>query len=105
MKALPINVYRNSSLKGCSNNGMSEKFDTLLLIHKEGFIEIDESDIPKNTVEIITRNLWDGEYKHIEPYVKNEKSHYMAGGAFAYSSDSRFSKISNQPLSIHDRVE
>ena len=107
MKALPIYVLKNDSFKGCSNNGISEKFDKLLLIHNEGFIDIDENNPPVNLVKVVTRQLFDGVYKHIEPYqsVPKGKVGYMSGGSFGYTSDSRFSKISKYSLSIHDRVE
>lgn len=105
MKALPIYVYSNQSFKGCSNNGISEKYDRLLLICEDGFINIDENDIPENVVKVVTRNIQGKEYKHIEPYKKASKVGYMAGGSYASTSDSRFSKISQYPLSIHDRQE
>lgn len=104
MKALPIYVYKNN-LGDCTNNGVSSKFDKLLLIHEEGFITIDENDIPENLVKVVTRKLYDGEYKHIEPYKKASGVGYMHGGNYASSSDSRFSKISKYPLAIHDRTE
>lgn len=105
MKALPIYVYSNKSFKGCSNEGVSEKHDTLLLICEEGFIDVDESNPPENLVKVVSRNLHGGEYKHIEPYKKATKVGYMNGGSYASSSDSRFSRISKYPLAIHDRQE
>lgn len=108
MKALPIYVLKNDSFKGCSNNGISEKFDSLLLIHDEGFINIDKNDLPENLVKVVTREMFNGEfYTHLEPYqsVPKGKIGYMSGGSFGYTSDSRFSKISKYPLSIHDRTE
>jgi len=105
MKALPLYVFKNESLKGCSNNGVSEKFDKLLLIHEEGFVDIDENNPPENLVKLVIRNLADGEYKHIEPYKNATSIGYMSGGSYASTSDSRFSKISKYPLAIHDRQE
>lgn len=105
MKALPIYVYSNDSFKNCSNGGISEKFSTLLLICEEGFLNIDESNLPENLVKVVTRNFPDGEYKHIEPYNRPTEVGYMSGGSYAYSTDSRFSKISKYPLAIHDRQE
>jgi hypothetical protein len=104
MKALPIYVYKNN-LGDCTNNGISSKFETLLLIHEEGFITIDEDNLPDNLVKVVTRNLFGSEYKHIEPYKKATKVGYMMGGNYASTSDSRFSKISKYPLAIHDRQE
>jgi hypothetical protein len=105
MKALPLYVYKNNSFKGCSNGGISEKYDRLLLICDEGFIDIDENNPPENLVKIVTRRLSSGEYKHIEPYQKATRIGYMSGGCYASTSDSRFSSISKYPLSIHDRQE
>lgn len=105
MKALPVYVYKNDSFKGCSNKGISEKFDTLLLIHEEGFIDVDENNPPENLVKIVTRNILGSEYKHIEPYKKATMIGYMDGGSYASTSDSRFSRISKYPLAIHDRQE
>jgi hypothetical protein len=105
MKALPIDVYKNSSRGDSTNNGLSSKFDTLLLIHEEGFIDIDENNIPENLVKVVTRHLFGSEYKHIEPYKKATKVGYMMGGNYASTSDSRFSRISKYPLAIHDRQE
>jgi hypothetical protein len=103
MKALPIYVYRNASIGDCTNNGISSNFDKLLLVHEEGFIPVDEDT--ENLVKVVTRNLYDGVYKHIEPYKKATKVGYMMGGNYASTSDSRFSKISKYPLAIHDRQE
>jgi hypothetical protein len=102
MKALPIYVYKNN-LGDCTNNGISSKFETLLLIHEEGFIDVNENT--ENLVKVVTRNLFGGEYKHIEPFKKATKVGYMMGGNYASTSDSRFSKISKYPLAIHDRQE
>jgi len=105
MKALPISVYTNPRYKGCSNNGISEKYDELLLICEEGYIDIDENDPPENLVKLVKRKLFGGIYMHIEPYKKAQGVGYMSGGSLGYSSDSRFRRMSQYPLSIHDRQE
>lgn len=105
MKALPIYVYKNSSMGDCTNKGLSSKFDTLLLIHEEGFVSVDENNLPENLVNVVTRYLGGSEYKHIEPFKKATKVGYMMGGNYASTSDSRFSKVSKYPLAIHDRQE
>ena len=106
MKALPIYVYRNR-MADCTNNGISSRYDELLLICEDGFIEVDENNLPENLVKVVTRKLWDGEYKHIEPVaaVKAGNVGYMYGGNIASSSDSRFRRIAEYPLRIHDRQE
>ena len=46
------------------------------------------------------------DYIHAEPVVMRGK-HYMAGGNFIYTSDSRFKELTGirYPVSIHDRTE
>lgn len=107
MKALPISVYKNPTYKGCSNGGITERFDRLLLVCDEGFIDVDETNPPENLVKIVTRHFGFGEYKHIEPVASTAPGcvGWMSGGALAYTSDSRFSKLSQYPLSVHDRQE
>ena len=106
MKALPINVFKDR--KGdCSNNGITNRFDSLLLICEDGFIEVDETNPPENLVKIVTRHLFGQEYKHIEPVASTAPGcvGWMSGGAIGYSCDSRFSRLSQYPLNIHDRQE
>ena len=104
MKALPINVYRHGNYD-CTNNGISSRYNSLLLICDDGYIDIDENNIPENAVKIVERNLFGNVYKHIEPIAKATQLGYMDGGNIAYSSDSRFSEFSAYPLKIHDRQE
>lgn len=101
MKALPIYVYKNGG--DCTNGGVSSRYDSLLLICKDGFIEIDENDIPENAVKIVERYLWGKYYLHIEPVARPEGIGWMAGGNIGYTCDSRFP--SDYPLQIHDRQE
>lgn len=103
MKALPISVYRTARLGDCSNGGISSKYDTLLLIHDEGFINVDPENPPENAVKLVTRFLFGREYKHIEPLASPQHLGWMAGGNIAHTSDSRFP--SDYPLTIHDRQE
>lgn len=103
MKALPISVYEDKKIGNCSNNGITSRYDELLLICDEGFIDIDIENPPENLVKIVTRNLFGKEYKHIEPYVRPSGIGWMYGGAIANTSDSRFS--SQYPLKVHDRQE
>lgn len=104
MKALPINVYKHGNYD-CTNNGISSRYSELLLIHPEGFIEIDESNPPENLVKIVERKLAGKVYKHIEPVAEPKGAGWMSGGNIGYSCDSRFADMSEYPLSIHDRQE
>ena len=107
MRALPIEVYRNTSFGDCTNDGITSRYDSLLLVCDEGFIKIDEDNLPENLVVLKTRRFGFGEHKHIEPYAKTDKGcvGWMAGGNIAYSCDSRFREMSQYPLNVHDRQE
>lgn len=106
MKALPIDVYRWKH-RDCSNGGITSRHDELLLICEGGFVPVNEENPPENLVKVVTRVLWGKEYKHLEPYAPKKSGcvGYMSGGAFGYSCDGRFTRISEYPLSIHDRQE
>jgi hypothetical protein len=109
MRALRIYVYKNNRLGDCSNNGISSRYDELLLVCPDGPEEVDESNPPENLVKIVERRSYSrpGEiHRHIEPVAKPKGLGWMAGGCMAYCSDSRFSKISGgYPLQLHDRCE
>jgi hypothetical protein len=109
MKALPIYVYRNNMFGDCSNGGISSRYDKLLLIHPEGFVEIDENNPPENLVKLMEKRSYSrpGEvYRYIEPVAKPKGLGWMDGGNIAESSDSRFYDVSGgYPLKIHDRCE
>lgn len=105
MRALPISIYEDKRIGNCSNGGISSRYSEVLLICEEGFIEIDESNPPENLVKLVVRNLWNKEYKHIEPVVRPTGAGWMAGGTLVYSCDSRFRELSDYPLSFHDRQE
>ena len=99
---LHVWVYRNKAFKDCSAGGPSERFEQFTLIDPEieGPFPPTE-DAPE--INLVRRNIG-GLYIHAVP-ASLEGKMVMAGGAFIYSSDSRFHKVSNYPISIHDRVE
>ena len=99
---LRVWVYRCNTFKGCSAGGPSEVFEQFTLIDPEieGPFSPSE-DAPE--INLIRRNIG-GPYIHAVPASLANKQ-TMAGGAFIYSSDSRFHKVSSYPISIHDRVE
>ena len=107
MRALPIEVYRSNRFADCTNGGITSRYDSLLLVCDEGFIEVDENNPPENLVVMVTRDFGFTVYKHIEPYAKTDRGcvGWMAGGNLAHTSDSRFSRMSQYPLSVHDRQE
>jgi hypothetical protein len=59
-------------------------------------------------LRLVRRKLSTGEYLCAAPpdYVASRTYiSYMASGNFVYSSDSRFSRVCNYPVAIHDRRE
>ena len=104
MRALPINVYRCGH-GDCTNGGISSRFNSLLLLCDDGFIEIDENNPPENLVKIVKRHLLGRDYLHIVPVARPDSgcAGWMYGGNIACTSDSRFG--SDYPLKIHDRQE
>lgn len=106
MKALPIKVFKDGS-GDCTNGGISSRYDTLLLVCEDGYIDIDEANPPENLVKIVTRKFSFGTFKHIEPVASTAPGcvGWMAGGNIGYTSDSRFRRFSDYPLNIHDRQE
>lgn len=107
VQALSVEIFKNPLYKGCSLGGVSEKFDSLLLVGDgvEGPMTVDLDDPPENAVKLVVRNLWGHEYMHVEPLdgsYSGGKRQYMAGGAYCYTSDSRFPN--SYPLGIHDRA-
>lgn len=105
-KALPIDIYK-TRFGDCTNDGISSRSHELLLLCDEGYKDVDLNNPPENLVKMVTRVLWGKEYKHIEPYakVRSDCVGWMDGGNIAYSCDSRFRRMSEYPLSIHDRQE
>ena len=107
MKTLPIDVYR-SYFDG-TNNGISSKYDRLLVICDDGFIDVDENNPPENLVKVVRRNFAGREIYHIEPVAAPDKDvGWMAGGNYAATSDSRFSRLVGEmygAIAIHDRQE
>jgi hypothetical protein len=103
---LRVEVY-NWNLGDCSNNGVSNRFKSLTLTNVKG--PSDPSDIAPAAQLLVrsTGNLM------IKPDEIPEGKWHMFGGAFAYSSDSRFidavRKLSGYdhafPVGIFDRVE
>ena len=107
MRALPVDVYRTGHTD-CTNGGISSRYDRLLVICDEGFVEIDENDPPENLVKIVKRRLFGSDIYHIAPYDAPKGAGWMFGGNYAATSDSRFSRMIDGmygAVAIHDRQE
>ena len=104
MKALRLEIYKHKA-GDCSNGGISSRFNEILLLCDEGFIDIDENDPPANLCKLVERDIGGMIYRHIEPVAKCPGCGWMAGGTIVYTCDSRFRRMSEYPLSLHDRCE
>lgn len=105
MKALPIGIYESKRIGNCSNHGISERFNEILLLCEDGFIEVDMENPPENLCKVVERHLFGETYKHIEPVARPDGCGWMMGGCYVGCSDSRFTEISQYPLPLHDRQE
>lgn len=106
VKCISANVYR-AGYGDCTNNGISKRFDEILLPVPDGYIDVDLNDPPDNYCEIEIREMFGKLTLRIVPYYLWKAGKWvMMGGNFAYSSDARFREYcSDQPIAIHDRVE
>lgn len=109
MKALPVRVFKNPLYKECSNDGITKKYDELLLVCDEGYIDIDETNLPENLVILVKKFVAGRPANYIRPYadVPDGCVGYMSGGAYAASSDGRFDRMVEMygAVPVHDRVE
>lgn len=109
MKALRIAVYKNPLYKDCSNGGITERYDELLLVCYEGYIEIDEDNLPENLVVFHERTLGGERCGYLEPYAPCPAGcvGWMFGGSYAASCDSGFSRMVGiyGAVAVHDRTE
>jgi len=104
MKGISLTVYSNPKYRGCANGGISEKFDELLVVCKDGWIDIKGDEA--NLVHVVHRNIYGKDVWHLAP-MDDDKKHYSFGGNYGSSSDSRFSAMHGiyGALAIHDRRE
>lgn len=107
VKAIEVEIFENKDLGNCSNDGISNRYNTILVLHERGGVEIDLNNPPENACKFIEADFGSHTYKYIEPLAPVKKGHvgYMAGGSFAYSCESRFHDFADYPLAIHDRQE
>ena len=104
MRALSIEVFKHN-MGDCSNGGITSKYNELLVICPDGNVEVDENNPPENLVKVVEKDYGFTVYKHIEPVKKPEHIGWMSGGCIGYTCDSRFRRMSEYPLAIHDRQE
>lgn len=104
MRYLSVNVYKTDY--DCSNNGISKTHPNRLVVPcAEGNISLD--DVERNGYIILSLNKFiTGNNIYRSFSVAGDNRWLMFGGAFVYSTDSRFSRTyGNQPIALHDRYE
>lgn len=101
-KGMWVDVYRSARDGDASLNGISSKFDELLLVGP-GVPELFEADNEDQVVYL------DKIMDHViaRPLKPGGKDRGMFGGNFIYTSDSRFRELTKRggPIHIHDRFE
>ena len=116
VNCLPVQVYR-CNFGDCSNNGISARFDELLVACPSGpRYFFSEHELPLNfcMVDSFRPGVdWPG-YSYIVPAMVTENGQivrrpcwFMNGGNIAGTSDSRWRELTGTPypLKIHDRQE
>lgn len=98
-KGLRCDILTDKSTGDCTNNGISSKHDSLILIGKNIPKIFEAEDITQCAKLDFYKN-----YARCKPIIFKNKW-YMNGGNFLYSCDSRFRDISQYPIPIHDRIE
>ena len=107
MRALRVSICQPKDLGNCSNHGISERYDNILLICDDGPNEIDENNPPENLCKVVTRHIGYKIYVHIEPVAKAKGAGWMYGGCVVDTSDGRFRNATgiDYPVHLHDRDE
>ncbi len=101
-KGMWISILESKDIGNCSNNGISNRYNKVLIIGEQFPTIFSEKD-PDKVVYVYTRFLF-GKYHHVLKPLVLKARESMFGGCFAWSSDSRFRKVFDQPISLHDRV-
>lgn len=102
-KGILTHVLR-SSLGDCTNNGLSSKEDSIVLVG-EGIREQWETENRKDYL-VLEKVSFRGEtiLKAVPASLKDSGKMYMFGGNYCVCSKSN-GNITDHPIKIHDRVE
>jgi len=106
IKTINVSVYKNSGYGDSSNNSISNRYQNLMIVCKDGHQNTDETS--ENLCEVVHRHINGRDIYQIEPVNKPCRGWLVHGGNYAASTDSRFSRlIGNQyyAIPIYDRIE
>ncbi len=106
MKGIGVSIYRTNAFGDATNGGISSKVNSATLIG-EGMPELFEPDTKSPGLRIVKRMFGSRPYYHCEPLEGRDPKNvgWMFGGNFVYTSDSRYNRLTNYPMPIHDRQE
>jgi len=96
-----VAIYRAADGDDATNGGLSSNHTQATIIGIEGPYEVTE-EAP--ALYLVKRLIGGRDYIHVQPTL-NDGRWYIAGRNFAYSSDSRFSKLTRYPIPVHDRTD
>jgi hypothetical protein len=122
LKGLTAYIYRNPMFSGCSLDGISARCDQVTVVgtydRRPGGNWNEFNPMPKGAqifaptetappVALIYRRVGGKDVVHAEPLTGGARKHYMAGGSYIDSSDSRLSDMIGfyGAVSFHDRCE
>ena len=115
IRCLTLYVYRSNVLGDCTNKGVSNRFNRLLVACPFGPDSFDaDKGIPLNFCMVERKRVVGMETMHIVPAtvdangeVVKRPGWWMNGGNIAGGADSRFTQLTGHhyPLKIHDRRE
>lgn len=109
MKGLPCSVFVNKEYGDCSNRGVTSRVKSVILLDPAGVSATPLPGVFEPTDDcpalvLKEKNLFGNPYYYAVPIdLARGGQCVMFGGAFIYTSDSRFP--SRQPIAVHDRVE
>ena len=99
-KALLVNIFKHGTYD-CSNHGISERFNEILLLTENGFIDVDATE--ENLCKLDSITFGDRTHYFVRPVTEPKEIGWMSGGTVVWTSDSRFPF--EYPLQLHDREE
>lgn len=104
LRGLRAHIYRNG-MGDASNRGISSRVDTVIVVG-QGVDEVFTATEKEPAVEVDTVTFDGKTTYHLRPYGEPGK-HYMAGGTFVFTSDSRFRELFPfyGAVPLHDRHE
>jgi hypothetical protein len=113
---ISVGILDNKWLGNCSNDGISDRFNKVMLINGAAWDAMSDPEKLKlreeesfPLVRTVERKIGGEVYIHAEPVDPPPPGFrgWMAGGAFLKCSDSRYRDVAgiNYPISLHDRME